>query len=80
MLLYRTGPGTDQSQWKIVQIADKDEDNFVCECETPELAQLIVSCVNTIDYLAPFDPRLLSKANLMNAWKRVRSANKGEIV
>ncbi len=43
---YRTGLGTDESKWNIVQSAVKDEDNFVCECDNPDDAKLIIDAVN----------------------------------
>lgn len=43
---YVTGLGTDESKWSIVQSAALDEDNFICECDDPEDARLIVSAVN----------------------------------
>lgn len=43
---YRTGLGTDRSKWTIIQSLVKDEDNYVCECDSPEDAAFIVDVVN----------------------------------
>lgn len=49
--LYVTGLGTDPTKWKIIQRADLEEDNYVCECETPAQAREIVRRFNAHDAL-----------------------------